>query len=81
MPNHPNEPLEPKPLTKNNAVIWAIVVGLGTAGLVFWILGSQSIVIRLIAGVAGGVAVAISSHRKSVAANSRSENKSDDRSE
>lgn len=66
MSNSSNDRTEPtKPNTKN-ATIWAAVVGLVTAGLVFWILGSQSIVIRLIAGAASGVAVAISSYRKSV---------------
>lgn len=81
MPNNPNDQPESTIPKSNNPVIWAAVVGLGTVGLVFWILGSQSIVIRLIAGVAGGVAVAISSYRKSVAASLRSSNKSDSKSE
>lgn len=70
MSNPSNDHSEPpKPNTKN-AIIWAVVVGIATACLVFWILDSQSIVVRLTAGVASGVAVAISSYRKSVAANS-----------
>jgi hypothetical protein len=72
MSNLSNGQTDPtKPNTKN-ATIWAAVVGLVTAGLVFWILGSQSFVIRLIAGVASGVAVAISSYRKSVKAGLKS---------
>jgi len=67
MPDSSNNQTEPKTPNKKNATIWAAVIGLITAGLVFWILGSQSIMIRLIAGVAGGVAVAISSYRKSAA--------------
>jgi len=81
MSNSSNDQPETTDSNPKNSTVWAAVVGLGTAGLVFWILGSQSIVIRLIASVAGGVAVAISSYRKSVAANSRSGNKSDRTSE
>lgn len=71
MPNSSNQPSEPTKLNTKGAAIWAAVVGIITVGLVFWILGSQSFVIRLIAGVAGGVAVAMSSYRKSVKTGSK----------
>jgi len=63
-----NRPEPAKPNMKS-AIIWAVVVGLITAGLAFWILGSQTILVRLGAGVFGGVIVAISSYRKSITAN------------
>ena len=66
MSNSSNDQTEPTKPSMKNATIWAAVVGLVTAGLVFWILGSQSFAIRLIAGAASGVAVAMSSYRKSV---------------
>lgn len=80
MTNSSNDRSDPKPSNTNNAAIWAAVVGLGTAGLVFWILDSQGIIARIIAGIASGVAVAISSYRKSAAANARSGRKSGDKS-
>ena len=77
MANSSNDPKEPNTPSAKNATIWAAVVGLVTAGLVVWILGSQSIIVRLVAGVVSGVAVAISSYRKSAAATSDSGGKSD----
>lgn len=72
MPEQSNGQPKPTPPTTKNAIAWAAVVGLGTAGLVFWILSSQGFAARLIAGIVGGAAVAISSYRKSVAASARS---------
>jgi len=67
MPNSSNDQFEPIKLSTKNATIWAAVVGVVTAGLVFSILGSQSFLTRVVAGVVSGVAVAVSSYRKSLA--------------
>lgn len=72
MTNSSNEPTEPQKPDTKSATIWAIVVGLITAGLVIYILGSQTILMRLIAGAASGVAVGISTYRKSIATKSNS---------
>ncbi len=77
MSESPNSKSDPAKPNKKNTLIWAAVVGLGTSALVFWILSSQSFTARLIAGIVAGVAVAISSYRKSAAASARSSNNPD----
>lgn len=72
MSNSSKERQDPNASTKKGATIWAVVIGLVCAGLVYWILGEQTTMIRLGAGALGGVAVAISTYRKSVAAGSNS---------
>ena len=72
MSNSSQEQQKPKASVNKSATIWAVIIGLVTAGLVYWIMGSQSTIIRIGAGVLGGVAVAISTYRKSVAAGSNS---------
>lgn len=77
MSNSSNDKSDLAKSNMKNATIWAVVIGLVTVGLVFWILESQGLVIRLIAGVAAGVAVAMSSYRKSLAENSGKSKKSE----
>ncbi|OUS08305.1 hypothetical protein A9Q96_02270 [Rhodobacterales bacterium 52_120_T64] len=78
MSDSSNDQSEPKMPNTKSAIIWAAVIGMVTVGLVFWILSTQSIVTRLIAGTVSGVAVAISSYRKSVATIAKSGGEPDD---
>ena len=57
---------------KKTSYIWAAAIGLGTTGLVFWILDSQETGLRLAVAILGGVAVAISTYRKSVTSGRKS---------
>ena len=75
MTNLPDEQHETNKVSKKGATIWSVVLGLFCAGMVFWILDEQSTLIRLGASALGGVAVAVSSYRKSRAAASRSGDK------
>ena len=67
MSNSSKEQQELNASIKKGATIWAVIIGLVTAGLVYWIMGSQSTIIRMGAGAVGGVAVAIAMYRKSLA--------------
>ena len=58
-------------ITKS-AAIWGVIIGLITAGLVYWIMGSQTTMIRLGAAALGGVVVVFSMYRKSFASGSKS---------
>lgn len=51
---------------KKGATIWAVVIGVITAASVYWILEQQSGGFRILASIAGGVAVAIAMYRKSI---------------
>ena len=65
MAKFPKEQRETNTVSKKGATIWSVVLGLFCTGMVFWILDEQSTLIRLGASVLGGVAVAVSSYRKS----------------
>lgn len=56
---------------KKGAIIWAVVIGLITVASVYWILEQQSGGFRIIASIAGGVAVAIAMYRKSIKAGTK----------
>ncbi len=77
MSERSNNPPEPTPPNTKNSIMWAAVIGVGTAGLIFWVLSSQSFVARLVAGFVAGVAVGVSSYRKSVAESVRTRKESD----
>jgi len=57
---------------KKSSTIWAVVVGLVTVGIIYWILNSQTSGVRMAAAALSGVAVAISMYRKSFASGSKS---------
>ena len=57
---------------KKSSTIWAVIIGLITAGLVYWIMGSQTSMIRGGAAVIGGVVVAFAMYRKSFKSGSKS---------
>lgn len=66
MSNLPPETPEVKTPLKKDSTIWAVVIGLFTTALVYWILDQQSSGFRIGAAIAGGVVVAIAMYRKSV---------------
>ena len=57
---------------KKSSTIWAVVLGLITAGLVYWIMASQATMIRGGAAVIGGVIVAFAMYRKSFKSGAKS---------
>lgn len=57
---------------KKSATIWGVIVGLITAGLVYWILGSQGSGIRMGAAALGGIVVAYAMYQKSFKSGSKS---------
>ncbi|MHA1127593.1 MAG: hypothetical protein ACTSRN_01415 [Alphaproteobacteria bacterium] len=57
---------------KKSATIWAVVLGLITAGMVYWIMASTATTIRGGAAVLGGAVVAFAMYRKSFKSGSQS---------
>ena len=81
MPNIPPENQKDIALLKKNSMTKAIVIGLITAALVFYILDQQAIGFRLFTAVAGGVIVAIAKYRRSIKAGVKSDAKNGDETE
>lgn len=57
---------------KKSSTIWAVIIGLITAGMVYWIMSSQATMIRGGAAVIGGAIVAFAMYRKSFKSGSKS---------
>jgi len=57
---------------QKSAMIWAIVLGVIVALLAYWIMGSQSSMIRIGGSVIGGLIVAGAMYKKSFASGSKS---------
>lgn len=68
MSNLPPEETEINASLKKNATIFAVVIGLFTTALVYWILDQQTSGFRIGAAISGGVVVAIAMYLKSIKA-------------
>lgn len=72
MTNLSQEQQDPRQSIQKSAMIWAVVLGVIVALLAYWIMGSQSSLIRIGASVVGGLVVAGAMFKKSFASGSKS---------
>lgn len=57
---------------KKSSTIWAVIIGLFAAGMVYWIMASQVTMFRGGAALVGGIVVAIAMYRKSFKSGAKS---------